>query len=536
MPKQRIFTNAHFITMNPDAPTAAAVGTAGDTICSIGSTEEVHQWASPSAEIVDLGGATVVPGLIDSHSHITAGSLWSAHADCSSVACKTVEDVLSQIEELAKTSEEGEWVRGFGYDDTGIEEMRHLTTADLDAVTTEHPIFISHISGHLVYVNSAGLKKMGIDGTTPDPDGGHIDKDDRGDPTGLLLENAAFDAREHLPSPSREEIKDLFVQKVADYNSFGLTSTHDGAIGLSNGADYISICNELDWAGELNIRIYGDVMVQAYPAYEQLGIGKGFGSRYFQLGGIKWFQDGSIQGLTGALIEDYHNKPGWRSELIYPQEQLNDMFCDYQSRGHHIIVHGNGDAAIESILQAFEMAQSKHPRQDNRHMLIHCQMAHPNHIERITDLGVIPSYFINHIYYWGDRHKSMFIGPERAARMNPLGSSLKAGMTFSIHSDFPVTPIDPLFSIHTAVNRETRSGDILGPDERISPEEALKTFTTYAALCSFEEELKGSLEVGKLADLTVLSENILSVEPVRIKDIDVLGTVVGGKTVYRKDE
>lgn len=533
MPKQRIFTNANVITMNPNIPGAEAIGTAGDTICAIGSADQVRQWADPSAEVVDLGGATVVPGLIDSHSHITTGSLWAAHANCSTVVCKSIEDVLSQLEERVQDTESGEWVQGFGFDDTGIEEMRHLTARDLDAVTTKHPIFVSHISGHLAYANSLGLKKMGIDARTPDPMGGHIDRDDRGRPTGLLLENAAFNVRQELPSPSRGRMKELFLQKVRDYNSVGLTSTHDGAIGLSSGEETIGICSELDRNGELSIRIYGNVTVQLHPKYEQLGIGTGFGSPYFRLGGVKFFQDGSIQGLTGALLEDYFNKPGWRSELIYPQEQLNQMFCDYQARGHQIIVHGNGDAAIESILQAFEAAQAKHPLQDSRHMLIHCQMAHTHHIERMHELGVIPSYFINHVYYWGDRHKRLFLGPERAAVINPLASSLRAGLVFSVHSDYPVTPVDPIFSMHTAVNRETREGDILGPDERISPLEALRTFTTYAALCSFEEDRKGSLEVGKLADLTVLSENILAVAPTTIKNIRVLRTVVGGQTVFK---
>lgn len=535
MPKPKVFTNANIITMNEEAPNAEAIGVSGDTLAVVGTAEDALRWGGPNADLIDLGGATVVPGLIDSHSHITAGSLWAAHANCSSVVCNSIEDVLSQIEEQVKNAEPGQWIQGFGYDDTGIAEMRHLTHEDIDAVTTDHPVFISHVSGHLAYVNSRGLKEAGINDATPDPAGGHIDRDDTGRATGLLLENAAFDARQVLPSPSYERIKELLVQKVADYNATGLTSTHDGAIGLTNGPEFIQICNELDQAGELNIRIYGNIIIQAWPEYKKLGIGKGFGSNCFRIGGVKFFQDGSIQGLTGALLDDYYNKPGWRSELIYPQEQLNEMFCEAQAAGDHIVVHGNGDAAIESILQAFELAQEKHPREDNRHMLIHCQMPNPayNHIERITKLGVVPSYFINHVYYWGDRHRTLFLGPERAARMEPLQTSLDAGMLFSVHSDYPVTPIDPLFSIHTAVNRHTRSGFTLGPDECISPYEALKTFTTSAAKCSFEEDIKGSLEVGKLADMTVLSEDILTVDPTTIKDIQVLRTVIGGKTVYR---
>ena len=537
MPTKKIYVNANIITMNPDAPKAEAVGVAGDTLAVVGSEAVARSWAGSDADVIDLNGATMVPGLIDSHSHITAGSLWAAHANCSSVVCQNMEDVQNQIAALAKETEAGAWVQGFGYDDTAIEEMRHLTRDDLDAVSTEHPIFISHITGHLAYMNSRALEIAEITAATPNPSGGEIHKDERGEPSGLLLENAAFDARHLLPIPSREQMKKLLLQQIADYNSFGVTSTHDGAIGLGGTMEFVDIINELERAGEMNIRIYGDVIMQAYPDYTKLGVGRGFGSRYFKLGGVKYFQDGSIQALTGALLDDYHNRPGWRSELIYPQEQLNEMFCQHQAAGDHIIVHGNGDAAIESILQAFELAQKKHPRADTRHMLIHCQMANPakNHIERIIELGVIPSYFINHIYYWGDRHKRLFVGPERAARMNPLGSSLRKGMLFSVHSDYPVTPIDPIFSIHTAVNRQTRSGEVLGPDECISPLEALKTFTTHAAKCSFEENVKGSLEVGKLADMTILSDDLLAVDPTTIKEIRVLRTVVGGKTVYARE-
>lgn len=405
------------------------------------------------------------------------------------------------------------------------------------AVSERHPIFVSHISGHLAYLNSKALELVGIGKNTPDPVGGEIVRDEQGEATGLLLETAGFLAREKLPKPTREEFKQYLVEMIADYNKHGLTSTHDGAIGFTGGETFFGVCNELIKAGEMNIRIYGAVLADHYDAYSDLGVAKGFGNKFVRVGGIKFFQDGSIQGLTGALLEDYHNKPGHRgggrlNGLIYPQEEFNELILKYHKNGDHIVIHGNGDAAIESILQAIERAQKEHPREDPRHILIHAQMSHNEHIQKMNNLGVIPSYFINHVYYWGDRHRDIFLGEERASRIEPLQTSLDMGLKFSVHSDFPVTPIDPIFSIHTCVNRQTRSGKVLGEAECISPLEALKTFTTYAALCSFEEDIKGSLEVGKLADMTVLSEDILEVDPRTIKDVRVLQTVVGGKTVY----
>ncbi len=250
------------------------------------------------------------------------------------------------------------------------------------------------------------------------------------------------------------------------------------------------------------------------------------------VGGVKYFQDGSIQGFTGWLLDDYHTRPGHRSQSIHTQEFLNERFIHHRKNGDHIVVHCNGDTAIESVMQALEAAQAAHPREDTRHMLIHCQMAHDHHIDRMKALGVIPSYFINHVYYWGDRHKNIFMEPERAAHIDPLGSSLRKGLKCVMHSDFPVTPIGPWFTMHTAVNRLTRSGEVLGPDERITPYETLKVFTIDTAWCSFEEGIKGSLRVGKLADFAICSDNMLICDPLEIKNIKVLRTVIGGRTVY----
>jgi predicted amidohydrolase YtcJ len=274
------------------------------------------------------------------------------------------------------------------------------------------------------------------------------------------------------------------------------------------------------------------IIEEQYQRLFELGLGTGFGSNFLKLGGVKLFQDGSIQALTAALTDGYLNKPDLKGDLILSQEVLNDLVEKYHSAGLQIAVHANGDRAIESVLQALERAQHLHPRNDHRHMLIHCQLASDDHIRRMKKLGVIPSYFVNHVYYWGDRHASLFLGPERAQRIDPLGSSMKEGLMFSLHSDLPVTPVDPIFSIHNAVNRTTRSGELLGPAERISVFEALKTYTINAAYCSFEESIKGSIEEGKLADFAVLSENPLTVESGAIKDIRVEATTVGGRLVY----
>jgi predicted amidohydrolase YtcJ len=237
--------------------------------------------------------------------------------------------------------------------------------------------------------------------------------------------------------------------------------------------------------------------------------------------------------LTAALEEPYQNAPGRRGDLLHPQGALDDLVEHYHRRGVQVAVHANGDRAIESTLQALERAQRLDPRDDARHLIIHCQLASRDQIRRMKRLGVIPSFFVNHVYYWGDRHVALFLGPERAARIDPLGTAWEEGLIFTLHSDLPVTPVDPLFSMHCAVNRRTREGMVLGPEERISPLEALRTYTVHGAYCSFEENAKGSIEVGKAADFVVLSENPLRVPPERIGEIRVLRTVLGGRTVYK---
>ncbi|MGB1251314.1 MAG: amidohydrolase [Candidatus Promineifilaceae bacterium] len=533
MSKKQAFINGHVITMDSDLNEVEALGVSGTTLAVVGSNAEVLAWAGDEADVVDLGGKTVIPGLIESHNHISIGSIWESYANCSSVVCATIEDVLDAISSRLEGKAAGEWVQGFGYDDTAIAEMRHLTRHDLDAISAEHPIFISHVSGHLTYLNTLALEMASIDSDTPDPQGGTIHHEEDGNPSGLLLETAAFAVRAILPMPSREEYKDLFVKQIAKYNSYGLTGTHDAAIGLGgSGETFFGVCRELEAAGEMNMRIYTAVLDEAYEQYAALGVARGYGSDYCRVGGVKYFQDGSIQGFTGWLLEDYHTRPGHRSQSIHTQEHLNERFVHHQKNGDHIVVHCNGDAAIESVIQAMELAQEKHPREDTRHMLIHCQMAHDHHIDRMKALGVIPSYFINHVYYWGDRHRDIFMGPERATRIDPLGTSLRKGLKSVMHCDFPITPIDPWFTMHTAVNRLTRSGQVLGADERISPLQTLRAFTIDTAWCSFEEDIKGSLEVGKLADFAVCSDNMLTCDPLTIKDIKVLRTVIGGRTVH----
>lgn len=538
MAVNQIFVNGNVITMDSRRPEVSAFAVTENRFCAVGSDDEIRKWADKGTSVVDLGRKTVVPGFIEPHSHISFYAVQLKQVDCSPSVNHGIGEVKDRIRAVAEKSEPGTWIRGFGYDDTLIEDKRHLTRSDLDHVAPENPVLIFHVTGHLCYTNSLGLKIGNITGKTPQPQGGEIHKDDRGEPTGLLLEPGAMRYLvAHVPLTTREEFLEVLPMAIRHYHQAGITGCHDAAIGFAGeGPNLFQAYQELQAKGALTLGVYMTIVEPVYRNIIEMGLQPGFGSDRLKLGSVKLFQDGSIQGHTAALRESYHNRSDFKGNLIMPQETLDALVEKYHSMGFQIAVHANGDRAIESVLTALEKADRRHPGHGaNRHMIIHCQLASDDQIRRMKDLGVIPNYFVNHVYYWGDRHESIFLGPERARRIDPLQSTLDQGLKFVLHSDLPVTPVDPLFSIHAAVNRITREGKVLGEEERISPLEALKAYTTHAAFCSFEEDIKGSIEPGKLADFAVLSHNPLTVSSDKIKDIQVLQTVSGGRTVFERD-
>jgi len=489
-----------------------------------------------ASDVVDLKGKTVIPGFIETHNHMSVYAMNILQADCSCPHNKTIDDVKHRIKMMVDAAKPGDWILGYGYDDTLIAEKRHLTRADLDEVSPRNPVHLFHVTVHFSYVNSLALKIAGITKDTSQPEGGEIHKDEKGIPTGLLMEPGAMNlVRDMIPHYSVSQIKSIIQKAIRHFHRFGITSIHDGGIGyFRHGAQIIQAYQELEREGLLTLRVYMTIVEEIYRNLFREGIRSGFGSHSLKLGSVKLWQDGSIQGYTGALKESYFKRPDYFGELLIPQDRLNRIVAKYHAANCQVAIHSNGDRAIDSVLDAFESAYNDCPKANRRHMIIHCQTASNKQIERMKGLGIIPNYFVNHVYYWGDRHREIFLGPQRAGRIDPLGSSLSRGLRFCLHSDLPVTPVDPIFSIHTAVNRITREGNLLGPEERISVLDAIKAYTIHAAYAGFDEGQKGTIEPGKLADFIVLSENPLEVPSSEIKNVEVLETVVGGQTVYRK--
>ncbi|MEI6153659.1 MAG: amidohydrolase, partial [Deltaproteobacteria bacterium] len=453
---------------------------------------------------------------------------------------RNMNELVEALKERASVTAKGGWIIGIGYDDTTIEENRHPTRYDLDKASADHPVVIFHISNHFISANSKALLLAGINKDTPQPADSSIRKDSKtGEPDGLLEGvRAMLMLYSVLPILTLDQRVPLMAQGALHYLKVGVTSCSDALVAGHGpiGAQDIAVYQKTIAEGSLPIRI--NMMIEANFLLNQCGgFLTGFGDERLKIGPAKIVGDGSIQGYTGWLSKPYHTPHkgdnAYCGYPVTPPAQLNPLVAELHKAGYQIAIHTNGDAAIDAAIEAFRLAQEAHPRQNARHRLEHCQTVREDQLDKIAELGITPSFFVSHTYYWGDRHRDIFLGPERGTRISPLKSALKRGIRFSIHSDCPVTPVSPLFCVFAAVNRLTSTGHVLGPEFRLTPEEALRAVTIDAAWQTFEEDIKGTIEIGKLADFTILDQNPLKVAPEQIRNITVKEVIIGGKQVYR---
>lgn len=541
-----IYINGDIVTMDSSNRRCRALAIKGDRVLALGNDEEIKSFATSKTQVVDLKGKTMFPGLIDPHGHFFISCYFNRFfVDLSSppvgeVTC--MDDLLKKVKAQADETPKGEWITGFGYDDTLLAEKRHPTRYDLDTVSTEHPIALRHVSGHAMTVNSKALESGGITRDTPQPEGGHIQMDPAtGEPLGVLEEGPAISqVQDFLPDLTPENAKEAVLHGSQRYLSTGTTTAQEGY----SMPPFLDIFLSTAKGGQLKNRVHvlpgGNFPLDQYAtaiAGTDLS-----GNNMVSQGAVKLIQDGSIQAFTAALSQPYYKIPENRPELAFNYNgyrrfdplELQEQIIDLHQKGYQIAVHGNGDMAIEDIINSIEAAQKVYPRNDTRHIIIHCQTVREDQLDRIKRLGIIPAFFACHTYYWGDRHESIFLGPLRAHHMDPCRSALVRGIPFTNHNDDFVTPINPLLSIWSAANRLSTSGRVIGADQCVPVLEAVKSVTTYAAFQNHEEHLKGSLEPGKLADMVVLAENPLDIDKVKIKDIEVLATIVGDEVVYGK--
>ncbi|WP_039044153.1 amidohydrolase [Sporosarcina sp. ZBG7A] len=543
-----IITNAVILKLNANNEQARSLAVKNGRITDIWDTPTPPAGTiaiSDRTKIMDLEGATLIPGFIDTHNHILSYALLRDMVDCSSPLNQSIDDLLNQISSKAEQLPDGQWIQGFGYDDTLLSEQRHPTRKELDQAAPNHPVYINHSSGHIAVANSLALSLAQVPEDIEDSSKGHFGRDLDGRLNGVLYEHAATSSvSQAIPEKKEEDLIELLGQAAEEYIAQGITMNTVAAIGMSNNPR-----KELDVhlkAGKTNVNpmrtqlliihslLQDDGMFSHYSAKELDEEIQEKSNGRVSLDGVKLFQDGSIQGLTAALREPYFCDESLTGTLIHEQTSLNEQLLNFHQRGFRIAIHGNGDKAIESILKGYEYALQNTPQRDHRHRIEHAQTATIEDLNKMKELGVASSFFINHVYYFGDRHERLFLGPERAKNMNPLKTASEKGIRFTVHSDCPITPISPLFSIWASVNRLTKEGHVLGEDEKCDVITALKSMTIYGAELNFDEESSGSIEVGKRADFAVLDADPTSIDPLYIKDINVLATVIDGELVYER--
>lgn len=527
-------------TMNPAAPMTEAVAVSGGRILAAGSEAEVAARAGRDAKLVDLKGRTMLPGFIDCHGHISMTALLMGFQNLAPEPAgpiRSIEDIKAELRKFRERTGGGRggWILGAMYDDSLLAEKRALTRTDLDEVSTDQPVLAYHASLHVVVVNSAALSLLGITADTPDPKGGVIRRwPGTREPNGILEEGAITLAMPRLPQASREELLDLLDGVQNRYAAWGITTAQDGATRRPD-FDLLSLAAERD-------RLKIDVV--AYPFFthiEDLARGDIEMRRDyngFKVGGIKLMLDGSPQAKTAWLTKPYEVVPpgfdkDYRGYRIVDDETAESLVDDAFARGWQVYAHCNGDAAADQFIAAIGKATEKHGAADRRSTVIHAQTLREDQLDEMARLGVMPSYFVTHTFYWGDWHRDSVLGAERASRISPVRTTIDRGMRYTLHNDSPVVPSDCRMLIWSAVNRRTRSGRVLGEEQRISAEEALRGITIDAAYQHFEDDIKGSIEAGKLADLVIVEQDPVRVDPDELRNLSVAETIKRGETIHR---
>ncbi len=540
----QIYYNGTIITMDKQDSIVTHLAVKDDTILAAGF-EEIMQYKDENTVCIDLKGKTLLPGFYDGHSHLMrAGQQYVYFLDLSAYPLGnlySLEGTAQKIKEHIKTKAKGEWIIGGGFDETALKEARHFTLQELDAIAPENPLMIRHISGHILLANSLAYQLAGITKDTPDPAGGCYRHDENGNLTSVIEEPYAMEPLFRVGLPMTDEMWQNSVEYASKmYIAKGVTTAQDGNVTQSMWDNFF----EAHKKNMLHCRVQ---LLPRYPlgymdldSFENPKSGTQLtDDKYISLGAVKLIQDGSLQAYTGYLSKPYHTmiydslpKDTWTGYPIHQREKLFELILKFHKQGWQIAIHGNGDAAIEDIISAYEYAQQTFPRPDPRHIVIHCQTVREDQLDRMQKAKIIPSFFVTHTYFWGDRHKNIFLGKERAERIDPLQSALRRRIPFTLHNDTYVTPIDPLFSVWASVNRKTAKGEILGEDQQIDVYSALKSITIWGAYQFHEEQIKGSLEAGKLADFVILEQNPLAIPKEDIKDIVISSTTIGGKCVY----
>ena len=533
-----IFINGNIRTMDEAGPRAEALAVECGKIRRVGSTDEIRELAGSARQVIDLAGRTVFPGFIDVHNHFGLYAFLIDQADCRPAAgCVRGSDVIEALREKARTTPAGRWIMGWGYAPYLLADKKELNRADLDLVSTEHPICLVHVSVHGAVVNSRALAELGFTKDTPDPPGGLIHRSETGEPNGILSESAFMNPlffanpsiqMKMMAAYDREQRVEMMQRCAAAYHRLGIVGAHDPFVD----AQVLRTYQEAAAGGCFPFRMYAYILNEWADPLIRVGIPRGFGSDLVKVGAIKLFLDGGMSSRTAAVFEPYHGGGGGTGILNYDQAALDAQIRKFDRAGYQISVHAQGDRALAMLLQAFD--RTIDPGNPLRHHIVHAGNLTAEQIDRVAELGLYITSQANFFSLLGDGFIEAY-GPERSQMLYRFKTIIQKGIRFALSSDCPVAEPNPLIGVRDAVLRRTAGGEIIGPDECLTAEKAFSLYTREAAWFSHEEEEKGVLAEGRLADLVVLDTDPLEMEIEKITDCRVTMTVVGGRTVYQAE-
>ncbi|MEK5382303.1 amidohydrolase [Niallia sp. FSL W8-0635] len=523
-----VYLNGEIITVDTGFSVKEAVAVVDNKIVAVGSNEEIKTWIGEDTNVVDLGGDSLLPGFIDAHLHLLNFGLTKVATNLK--PCKSIDETLELLKAKADETPAGGWIRGWAYNDNNVAENRMPNRKELDSVSTVHPIYVQRSCGHVIAANSKALEFGEITAETPNPAGGEIERVN-GEVTGVLKEAARSKVLDKDVYTDEEVLSGLHLA-AKDYIQSGITSVHDMG---GKERDHLLYLQKVAKDPDFKMRVYASIVSfdnssDAIDKTLDASILTGLGNEKFKIGPSKLFLDGSITGQTAAMSEGYVTDSDNKGILYKSQEEVNQIMERPHNAGCQITAHAIGDSAVELMVNCIEHVVTKFPRENHRHRIEHASVCNPELIQRIKKLNAIivinPAFF----YDFGDEYVK-YIG-SKAEWMFPSQSYLNHGVKVAAGSDSPITDFEPLLGIQEIVIRKTKNGTVIGEIECTSLEDAIRMFTINGAYASFEEEIKGSIEPGKLADFVVLEGSILNTNAEQIKDIPIKHTVINGEIVY----
>ena len=526
-----IIRNAKIWTVDPVHSEAEAVAVMGERIVGVGSNQEIEAWRGPNTRIVDAGGKRLLPGFNDAHVHFTDGGAQLDNVQLNDAT--SAQEFARRIGEQVAKTPKGQWILGGDWDETKWNPPQLPTKELIDSVTSQTPAAVSRYDGHMILANSVALKLAGITAQTKDPAGGVIVKDRQGNPTGALKDAAADLVYKVIPDMTHDQRRHAIERALEHAASLGVTSVQHMS------ADYadIAVYSELADQGKLTTRIYAAPLISNVDDLAKIGVRRAFGDSYLRIGALKSFADGSLGSRTAYFFEPFDDQPGNRgllAEGMQPISLMRDRMMKADAAGLQLCTHAIGDAGISAILDIYEEVQKAHGPADRRWRIEHAQHMAAKDFDRFGQLKVIASVQPYHAIDDG-RWAEGRIGHDRASRTYAFRTFMDHGVRLAFGTDWSVAPLNPMLTLYAAVTRATLDGKNPNgwfPEQKVTVKEAIEAYTMGSAYAEFQEKEKGSISPGKLADMVLLSDDPLTIDPVKIRDIKVLKTWVGGKATY----